>query len=72
MVMMHDLPAKQREVLHFIVRNIYDKKESPTMQEIADGNSISIQNAQNVVNVLVKKGKIKKNKFQARSITLVE
>ena len=72
MVMMHDLPHRQRQVLHFIVRNIYDKKESPTAQEIADGTGLIIQQVQTIIRALVVKKKITRERYNHRSIKIVE
>lgn len=72
MVMLHNLPQRQREVLHFIVRNIEDKHESPTIDEIANGTKLKYQQVHEILNVLEEKKRIKRDKFKHRSITLVE
>lgn len=71
MVTFHNLPSRQRQVLHFIVRTIEDKQESPTLQEIADANDMKVAQAQQIVNALVEKGKIKTTPHAVRSIEIV-
>lgn len=67
----YNLPPRQRQVLHFIVRTIEDKQESPTLQEIADANNMQVAQAQQIVNALEAKGKIKTTPHAMRSIEIV-
>lgn len=72
MVLLYNLPQRQREALHFIVQNIEQKQESPTTLEIADALGISIQQAHALLEALEEKKRIKRDKGKHRSITLVE
>lgn len=72
MVTFYNLPPRQRQVLHFIVRTIEDKQESPTLQEIADANDMKVSQAQNIVQALEAKGKIKTTAHKMRSIEVIE
>ena len=71
-MLFYNLPENQRRVLHFIIRNIEDKGESPTHAEIAAAFDMSEQHVHNVLNALEKKGRIKRDKHQHRSITVIE
>lgn len=68
----YNLPEGQRRVLHFIMRNIEDKGESPTLDEIATEFEYTKQYAKKVLDALEKKGRIKRDKHQQRSITIVK
>ena len=72
MVTLYNLPARQREVLHFIVRNIEDKQESPTVREIAMGLDMADQQVSTLLKALEEKGRIKRDKYKHRSITILE
>ena len=70
-MMFYNLPDKQRQALHFIVRYIDEKGQSPTHSEIADALDILPQQAHTILNALEKKGKIKRNKGAHRSIEII-
>lgn len=72
MVVVYNLPQRQRQVFEFILENIEKRRESPTLQEIADACAMPLSQAQKIVDALVEKGKITKNTHKFRSITLVE
>lgn len=72
MVLMTNLPQRQMEILHFIVRTIDDKKQSPTIKEIAEALDLKIPNVHSALDALEKKGKIKREKFCQRSIAVME
>ena len=69
---LYNLPARQREVLHCIIRHIDDKGQSPTVAEIADACKTTVQNIQAALEALEKKNRIRREKGAPRSITVVQ
>ncbi len=67
-----NLPPRQLQVFHFIEREIEDKGQAPTLQEIADGNDMTLPQAQQIVQVLEKKDKIRTSLHKTRSIKIVK
>ena len=67
-----NLPSRQLQVFIFIEREIDDKGVAPSLQEIADGNGMILAQAQQIVNALESKGKIKTTPHKARSIEIVK
>lgn len=72
MVNMANLPQRQREVLHYIVRHIEDKQESPMQGEIADALGISPALVSQCLDALEEKGKISRIKHKHRSIEVLK
>lgn len=66
------LPPRQLQVFIFIEREIDDKGQSPTLQEIADANEMQIAQAAQIVRELVAKGKLTSMPHKSRSIELVK
>lgn len=71
MVTLYNLPTRQREVLHFIIRNINDKEESPTLQEIADATKMKLSQVQQIIYALEAKKKISTTPHKSRSIVVI-
>ncbi len=67
-----NLPPRQLQVFHFIEREIEEKGQAPSLQEIADGNNMILAQAQQIVSTLEKKGKIKTTLHKIRSIEIVK
>ena len=67
-----NLPPRQLQVFVFIEREIDEKGQSPTLQEIADGNEMLVAQAAQIVRELIAKGKIKSTPHKMRSIELVK
>jgi SOS-response transcriptional repressor LexA len=68
---LYNLPQRQREVLHYIIRHIDDAGQSPTLDEIALACNMHRQHAHKIIDALEKKGRISRTKGAARSITIV-
>ncbi|TXH52781.1 MAG: winged helix-turn-helix transcriptional regulator [Desulfurellales bacterium] len=72
MANLSNLPQRQREVLHFIVREIEDKGQSPTQDEIAAGLGMVKGQVSACLDALENKGKIKRTRYGHRSIEVVK
>lgn len=72
MVKLFNLPERQRQVLHAIIRSIEDKGQSPTYEEIAEACKIQKAHVQDVLDALEKKGRIKRIAGAHRSIEVIE
>ena len=71
-MLFYNLPENQRRVLHFVIRNIEEKGESPTLEEIGQYLDMKKQTVHECLNSLEKKGRIKRDKYQHRSITIIK
>ncbi len=72
MTSLHNLPQRQREVLHFIIREIEEKDQSPTIKEIANHIGILEQQVHQCLKALKEKNRITWDKFKQRSITVID
>lgn len=70
-MLFYNLPETQRRVLHFIIRNIEEHSESPTLDEIGAALEMTKQNVHQAVCALEKKGRITRTPNAHRSITIV-
>ncbi len=66
----YNMPAPQRAIMEFIVRNIQEKGESPTIQEIADETGREPPNVLKTLRVMERRGFIKREERAVRGITL--
>jgi SOS-response transcriptional repressor LexA len=69
---LYNLPDGQRQVMHFIVREINDSGQSPTVAEISAACEMTPQHVNSILNNLEKRGRIKRVKHTSRSITIVQ
>lgn len=67
-----ELPPRQLQVFHFIEREIDDKGQSPTLQEIADGTLMLVAQAAQIVRELVAKGKLRSIPHKKRSLEIIK
>lgn len=72
MIAAYNLPNRQMETLKYIIRHIKKFGQSPTLAEIGNGIGCSVQNARRFVVALEKKGHIQFQKWQHRSIKVLQ
>ncbi|MDR1306363.1 MAG: transcriptional repressor LexA [Treponema sp.] len=69
---MKELTLRQREVLTFIAEYIHSHSYPPTIREVADNFAISVKGAYDHVSALKRKGRIKVENKQSRTMELVD
>lgn len=69
---MAEITKRQQEIMNFIREFTYKKGYAPTLREIAEAFQVSLGAVQDVVNALLKKNLIQKDKRLSRAIRLVD